>query len=61
MEVRTRSRWSRAREPAPLPVSLVYKGPAPLTRKMQVFIDFAAMRLRDSLARSSVRTQHLEM
>ena len=48
-------------ESAPLPVSLVYKGPAPLTRKMQVFLDFAAMRLRESLARSSVRPQHLEM
>ncbi len=33
-------------EPAPLPVSLVHKGQTPLPRKLRVFLDFAAPRLR---------------
>lgn len=37
-------------EPAPLPVSLVHKGQMPLPRKLRVFLDFAAPRLRARLA-----------
>lgn len=36
-------------ESAPLPVSLVHKGPAPLTRKMRAFLDFTVPRLRQRL------------
>lgn len=37
-------------ESAPLPVSLVHKGQAPLPLKLRVFLDFAAPRLRGRIA-----------
>jgi DNA-binding transcriptional LysR family regulator len=40
-------------EPAPLPVSLVHKGQAPLPRKLRAFFDFAAPRLRARIAQAS--------
>ncbi|SDF27709.1 DNA-binding transcriptional regulator, LysR family [Massilia sp. PDC64] len=39
-------------EPAPLPVSLVHKGQTPLPRKLRVFLDFAAPRLRARIAQT---------
>ena len=36
-----------AHESAPLPISLVHKGQAPLPRKLRAFLDFAAPRLRE--------------
>ena len=39
-------------EPDPVPVNLVYAGEPPLPRKLRVFLDFAAPRLRARLTGS---------
>jgi hypothetical protein len=41
----------RSFEPKPIPVSLVHVGQALLPQKVRAFLDFAAPRLRERLAR----------
>jgi DNA-binding transcriptional LysR family regulator len=43
----------RGYEPAPVPISLIYVGRAPLPLKLRAFIDFAGPRLRSKLSASA--------
>jgi DNA-binding transcriptional LysR family regulator len=45
-------RVPRAFEPSPAPINLVYTGQAQLPLKLRAFLDFAAPRLKASLARA---------